>query len=230
MNPFFRLLLAALIGGMAAWFMRSRSDRGEPGWWFLALLLTASLSALLSAISWWIGDETISRSFWMAHWITLSLSICLVFCFTRSFNSKPDLTLLFWSLPFMLDLALIIIDGQYLFERSGNTWMPQGDNAFVYLHIGISAFYAAISLYNCVMVYNALKLHDEKEKSMRFRYILAGLLVIFAAQVVVAPLRAVTTSASPVAEGGTFIGGLLLWRGIVEPKAVFSERKRQRVA
>ena len=194
------------------------------------MLIAAAVSVLLSALSWWIGDETISRSFWIAHLMALSLSIFLVFGFTRSFNSKTDFTLLFWSLPFMLDMAIIIVDSQYLFERSGNSWIPRGDNAFVYLHIGIAVFYAAISLYYGFMVYNALKLHDQREKSIRFRYILAGLLVIFAAQVVAAPIRAVLTTTSPVAEGGTLIGALLLWLGTVEPKAVFLERKKQRVA
>ncbi len=230
MSPILRLLLAILMGGMAVWFMRSSSERGEAGYWFLALLLVASTSALLSAVSWWVKGDTVSRSFWMAHTITLSLSIFLVFCFTRSFNSKPNFTLLFWSLPFMLDLAIIIVDAGHLVQRSGRAWVPKGGNAFLYLHMGIAVFYAVISLYYCFMVYNALKLSDERRKSVRFGYILAGLLIIFASQLMAASLHAILSPSSPVAEAGSLVGAFLLWLGIVEPRAIFLDRKGQRVA
>lgn len=230
MSPIFRMLLAVLLGGMAVWFIRSRPHRGEPAQWFFALLVAAALSGVLSAVSWWIPDETISRSFWIAYWISLSLTVFLVFCFTRSFGSKADFTLLFWSIPIMLDLAIIIIDNAFLFERSGNTWAATADNAFVYLHIAIIVFYAGMSIYYCFMVYRALKSHDQKEESARFRYILAGLLVIFVSQLIAGPFRSLFKPGNPINEIGTLIGTLLLLLGIVEPKLAFLERKRQGVA
>jgi hypothetical protein len=225
-----RLLLAVIMGGMAAWFTRSHTERGEPGYWFLALLLTASVCALLGAVALWVGDDTISQSFWIARCATLSLSIFLVFCFARSFNSTTNYTLLFWALPFLLDLSIIIVDIQHIYNRSGRDWMINTPNALSYIHLAIAVFYAAVSFYFWYMVYSALKAHEDRKKSVRISYMLAGLLIIFASQVAVAPLRAYLSSASPIVEAGSLLGAFLLWLGIAEPRAILIERKKRRPA
>lgn len=230
MSPILRLLLAVLFGGMAIWFRRFRFNRGEPACWFFAFLVAVAVSSALSAASWWIRDDTISRSFWVAHWGTLSLSVFLTFGFARSFSNKADYTLLFWSLPLMFDLAIIVVDSHLLLRRSGNSWVPYTDNAFFFSHIAINLLYALMSLYYCFMVYATLRSHGQKEEAAHFGYVLAGLLVIFASQFVAGSLRAALNPGNPITEAGTLLGSALLLIGVVEPKIGFLEKNKQGVA
>ena len=230
MSPILRVVIAVLFGGMAAWFLRYRFDRGEPAHWFFTWLVTAAAAGAFSAVSWWVGDETISRSFWIVHAMSLSLGVFLIFGFTRSFGSKVDYTLLLWSLPLMFDLAVIIVDSQFLYRRSGDTWVPRADNAFFYVHLALNIFYIIMSLYYCFMVYAALRSQEQKEEAVRFRYIFAGLLVIFVSVSVADQLRGTMNPAIPIAEIGSLLGAALLLIGVVEPKAGFLGRKKQGVA
>ncbi len=147
MSPILRLFVAALFCAMAAWFKRYRFDRGEPARWFFVMLVVFAVSMALSAISWWIKDDTISKSFWIAYWVALSCSAFLVFGFARSFGSKADFMLLFWAIPLMFDIALIIVGNNYLMERSGSTWVPRTENIAYYVHWAINGAYAVLSLY-----------------------------------------------------------------------------------
>jgi hypothetical protein len=230
LSPYLRMFMAALFFAMALWFRRYRFDRGEPARWFFAMLVAFALSLALSAISWWIQDDTISKSFWIAYWVALSCSAFLVFGFARSFGSKADFKLLFWSIPLLFDIALIIVGNNYLVERNGSTWVPRIQNNVYYVHWAINGAYAVLSIYYCIMAYVALRTHDQKEEEIHFRYVLAGLLVIFVSQLAAGPIRAALNPGNPITEIGTLLGALLLLIGVVEPKMKFMEKRKQGVA
>jgi hypothetical protein len=230
LSPFIRVFIAALFCAMAVWFKRYRFERGEPARWFFLMLIAFALSLALSAISWWIRDDTISKSFWIACWVALSCSAFLLFGFARSFGSKADFTLLFWSIPLLFDIALIIIGNNVLMERVGSTWVPRAERNVYYLHWAINGAYAVLSVYYCIMAYLALKSHDQREETAHFRYVLAGLLVIIISQLAAGPLRAALNPGNPISEIGTLLGTVLLLIGVVEPKMEFIEKRRQGVA
>jgi hypothetical protein len=230
LSPVLRMILAVILCAMAAWFKRYRFDRGEPAHWFFALMIVFALSLGLSAISWWIRNDAISKSFWIAYWLALSGSSFLVFCFSRSFGPKADFKLLFFSIPLMFNLALVIVNETYLLERSGSTWVPQTGNAVYFVYWGINAVYAVLSVYYCVVAYVALRSHGQKEETANFRYVLYGLVVIIISQLAAGPLRAALNPGNPVSEIGTLAGMLLLLVGVMEPKLSLKGFKRQGVA
>lgn len=227
MSPALRMLTAVVSCAMAAWFKRYRFNRGEPALWFFAMLTTFALSMALSAVSWWVGDEAISKSFWIAYWIALSGSAFLVFCFARSFGPKADIGLLFWSIPLMFDVALIVVAERHIFERSGGTWVPVLASSAYIVHWSINAAYAVLSVYFCFIAYLALKSHGQREELVHFRFVLYGLVIIFISQLAAGLLRASLSPWNPIAELGTLAGAVLLLVGVVEPRRKIKKRLRQ---
>jgi hypothetical protein len=224
------MFMAALFLGMAAWFRRHRYDGGEPAYWFFAMLIAFSASLAFSAVSWWTGGDTVSRSFWMACWVALSCSAFLVFAFTRSFSSKLDFKLFFWAVPLMFAIALVLAGSDQLLERSGRAWVPRTEQGAYYIYWAISGAYAVLSVYYSVMVYTTLRSHGQREEAGQFRFVLAGILIIIAFQIAAGPLRAALNPGNPISELGTLLGALILMIGIVEPGTKMPGKGKQEVA
>ena len=227
MVPILSVLVAILFGGMAVWFLRYRFDRKEPSTWFFLWLVAASAIYTFNAASYWVTSPTISQSFWIASSVSLSVTVFLIFGFARSFSVEADYTLLFWSVPLMFNVSMVIVNADSLFRRSGKAWIPQGYNAYVGVYIAIDTFYAVLAIYYAVMLYRALKSHDQKKDSGNARYVLEGLVLVFISAAIGGWLKTSVNAQIPVFEIGTVIGALLIMRGVAGPKVGFGTRKAQ---
>ena len=217
MIPVLRILIAVLFGGIAAWFIRYRYDGSETSVWFLAWLVATAVSYALRVVAYWVGDMTISRNFCIASFTVLAASLFLIFGFARSFSVDADYTLLFWSLPLMFVMALVIMNPEALFYRDGGFWVLKEFNATVTIFVAIYGLYALLGLYYAGMLYRTLRSHDQKRELHNFRYILGGLLVVFISAAVGGWLKASVSSGMPVLEIGNLIGALLIMRGVTGP-------------
>ena len=219
--------MALLFGGMAAWFLRYRYDRKEPSIWFFIWLVAASATNAFGALSWWVDDFSISGDLWIASAVCLSASIFLIFGFARSFSVEAKYTLLFWSVPFMLNAAVIIVGSHAIYERSGSSWIPQGYGGTALVHVALDSFYALLILYYVIVLYLELRTHAQRQELINFRYILGGLAIMFLSVSIGGWLRATVNPEIPVPEIGTIVGALLIMRGVVGPVAGFAARKAQ---
>jgi hypothetical protein len=215
----FRVLISVIFGGMAFWFLRNRYDRKEPTIWFLVWLMTAAANYALSAVAFWVDDRAISQSFWVASFVALSASLFLVFAFARSFSVDASHALFFWSVPLMFNAALIIMNPEAIFVRSGDSWVLREINAAVVICIAIITFYALSALYYAFMLHHTLRSHRQKAELHNFRYILGGLLIVFSSAAVGGWLKASVNPWIPVLEIGNLLGALMIMRVVTGPIA-----------
>ncbi len=227
MIPVLSILIAVLFGGIAAWFLRYRYDRSEPSIWFFSWLVTTAFSYVLGTVAYWVGDTTLSRNFWIASFAVFTASLFLIFGFARSFSVDASYMLLFWALPLMVGMALVIVNPEALFSRSGDLWILKEYSAPVVIFVAINALYALLALYYAGMLYRTLRSHDQKRELHNFRYILAGLLVFFISAAVGGWLKSSVNSEMPVLEIGNLIGALLIMRGVTGPIEGLWLRKAQ---
>lgn len=227
MIPVLRVLIALLFGGMAVWFLRYRYDRKEPSVWFFVWLVASALNYALSAAAYWVSDLTISQSLWAASFIILSISLFLIYGFARSFKVDASHVLFYWTIPLMFNIAVIIMEPETIFARTGHLWAIKELNAAVIVYIIIDAFYGLLALYYVVALYGTLRSHDQVRELQNWRYILAGLLVVFASAAVGGLLKASVDPGMPVVEIGNLLGALLIMRGVTGPILDFDARRAE---
>jgi len=215
--PVLRVLIAILFGGLAAWFLRYRYDRKEPSVWFFAWLVASALNYAFSAAAYWVADMTISQSLWAASFVILSLSLFFIFAFARSFIMDASHALFYWSIPLMFNLALIIMEPEALFARTGDLWAIKDFNAAAIIYIIIDMFYGLLAVYYIFALYGTLRSHDQARELRNWSYILAGLLMVFASAAVGGWLKASVGPGIPVVEIGNLLGALLIMRGVTGP-------------
>ncbi len=227
MIPILRVLIAVLFGGMAAWFLIYRYDRKEPSVWFFVWLVAIALSYASRAAAYWVGDMTISQSLWVASSLALSVGIALIFGFARSFNVDASHVLFYWSVPLMFNIALILMEPESLFYRNGDLWVLKEYNAATAIFFAINAFYSLLAIYYAAMLYRTLKSHDQKKELGNFRFVLAGLLLVFASVAAGGWVKASIDPGIPLEEIGNLIGALLIMRGVTGPITGFTSRRVQ---
>ena len=227
MIPVLRVLIAILFGGLAAWFLRYRYDRKEPSIWFFAWLVVSALNYALSAAAYWVADMTISQSLWLASSVILSLSLFLIFAFARSFIVDASHVLFYWTIPLMFNVALIIMEPEALFARTGDLWAIKEFNAAAASYIAIDMFYGLLAIYYVFALYGTLRSHDQVRESHNWGYILAGLLTVFASAAVGSWLKASLDPGIPVVEIGNLLGALLVMRGVTGPIFDFATRRAE---
>jgi len=225
--PVYRVLIAVLFGGMAAWFLRYRYDRKEPSIWFFLWLTASALNYALSAAAYWVGDMTISQSLWAASFTVLSISLFLIFGFARSFKVDASYTLFFWTIPLMFSMALTIMYPEAIFDRIGDIWVLKEFNAATLVYLIIDVFYALLALYYISMLYRTLKSHGQRKELHNTRYILAGLLIVFVTVAVGSWLKASTDPGLPVVEIGNLLGALMILWGVTGPTTALATRKAE---
>ena len=217
MIPVLRILVAVLFGGIAAWFRRYRYDRKEPSIWFFVWLVASAVSYALGAVAYLVADMTISQDFWIASSAVLAASLFLIFGFARSFSVDAGYMLLFWSLPLMFNMALVIVNPEALFFRNGDLWVLKELNTTVAIYIAINGFYAFLALCYAVMLYRTLRSHEQERELHNFRYVLGGLLVLFSFAAIGGWLKASVNPQIPVLEIGSLIGAVIIVRGVTGP-------------
>ncbi|MBN2028508.1 MAG: hypothetical protein JW854_17285 [Actinobacteria bacterium] len=227
MIPVYRVLIAVLFGGMAAWFLRYRYDRKEPSVWFFVWLVASALNYALSAAAYWVKDMTISQSLCAASFTVLSISLFLIFGFARSFTVDASHLLFYWSVPLMFSMALTIMYPEALFVRSGDIWVLKKLNAATGVYIAIGALYAMLAVYYIGVLYRTLRSHGQKKEMKNTLYILAGLLLLFITAAVGGWLKASTDPGIPVVEIGNLIGALMIVWGVTGPMTAFTARKAE---
>lgn len=221
MIPVLRVIMALLFGSAAAWFVRYRYDRKEASAWFVMWLIATAASDAFFAVSYWVADESISMTFWVASFVSLSLGIFFIFAFARSFSLEATYALFFWSLPLMFGVSLSIVGSEALFLRSGRAWIPKGWSAAFVIQVAVIAFYVLLALYYAVVLYLDLRAHSGKQELSRFGFIFLGVALIFLSISVGGWLKMDIDPEIPFLEVGTLVGAILVLRGIVRPRMGF---------
>ncbi len=216
MGPYLLLLTAAVLTGVAAWFHRHAGKRGEIGLWFLVWVIAGALSAVFSAVSWWLRDLTISLSFRQMAMVLTLMSSFFVFLFARSFARNSDHTLFFWSLPLQFAAAAVLINGDKAFSHNGNTWVLEIRSPPVLVNAAAMLFYAVLALFHILALLQVLRREGREREGRRVSIVLAALLFLLCANVLgdVLGARNWFGSRIPLVELAWLVGALILARAV----------------
>lgn len=216
MGPYLLLATAAVLAGIALWFRSRGRMKGETGIWFLVWLLTGALSAVFSAVSWWVEDRTISLSFYQANSAMLLGSVFFVFLFARSFGRNTDYTVFFWSLPMQLAAAAVLVNGGNMFRREGNLWILDHASPAAWIDAAALLFYSLLAIYYIAVLLRALREESRIWESQRLLIILAALLILFYANVLggILGARSWWEARIPLVELANLAGALVLAWGV----------------
>jgi hypothetical protein len=180
LNPILLIIVTAVLLGIAVWFRYYVSSGGESASLFQAWLITGALAAVCAAVSFWIKDPSISRSFYMGYRILLSITVFILFVFARSFSHKADYTLFFWSVPLMFDIAQVIVNGEEMYKVMGNSYVPDFANPFSIISMTVIFFYTLMALYYLVMLYIDLgKVGKSRQMRQVLLFIAAFAMMLF---------------------------------------------------
>jgi len=182
-NPYLLLATAAVLVGIAFWYRSRAGVSGETGRWFLLWLLAGALGAAFSSISWWMGDDTISLSFYQVTSVFAVGSTFFVFAFARSFGRSADYTLFFWSLPLQFAVAAILVNGGDLFNRDGRLWVFDNESPVTWINAAALMLYAVMAIAYVVVLLRDLRREGKNREGQRVKVVLAALLILFYAEV-----------------------------------------------
>ncbi|MBC7253717.1 MAG: hypothetical protein H5T72_07095 [Actinobacteria bacterium] len=183
MSPVLLIAAALVLGGIAVWFHYRSGVKGETGLWFLLWLLGAALSALFSAVSWWVGDRTVSLSFYQATLVLMAASSFSVFLFARSFSRSVDYRAYFWSLPLQLAAAAVLANGETMLCRQSRIWVLDQSSPAAWIEAATLVLYSLLAIYYISVLVWELRREGRSVEAERMGVILAALLILFYANV-----------------------------------------------
>lgn len=212
MHPYLLIVAAAIFLGIAVWFKLYGKVKGEQAWLFFIWLVASAATALFSALSWWIGDITISRSFQAAALGFMVTGFFSIFLFARSFDHKLDFTVLFWSVPYQFYLAGIIMNHEIIHVREGGMWVLGRSMPVVWAGSIAMLFYMALAIVYIARLYLTLRRESRKKEVWRVRIILVALVILFAANILgdAFPTGSWVLRNIPLVAIGDLAGSLLL--------------------
>lgn len=216
MGPYLLLITAAVLAGVAAWFSGRAGTRSEIGLWFLVWVIAGALSAVFSAVSWWIQDLTISLSFRQTAMVLTLASSFFVFLFARSFARNTDHTVFFWSLPLQFAAAAVLVNGEKAFSHNGNVWVLEVRSPPVLVNAAAMLFYAVLAVFHIVALLQVLRREGREREGKRVSAVLAALLFLLCANVLgdVLGARNWFGSRVPLVELAWLVGALVLARAV----------------
>ncbi|MGQ9757355.1 MAG: hypothetical protein ACUVRX_04265 [Actinomycetota bacterium] len=182
-SPFLLLAAALVLLGIALWFRYRSGVKGETTLWFLLWLLTAALSAVFSAASFWVKDRMVSLSFFQATLVLVVLSSFFVFLFARSFGRSVDYRAYFWSLPLQLAAAAVLANGETMLCRKNRIWVIDNSSSASWLVAAVLVFYSLLAIYYIFVLIWELRREGLGPEAERMSVILAALLILFYANV-----------------------------------------------
>lgn len=184
------LATALVLLGIALWFRYRSGVRGETGLWFLLWLLAAALSAVFSAVSFWVKDRMVSLSFFQATSVLIVVSAFFVFLFARSFGRSVDYRAYFWSLPLQLAAAAVLANGETMLCRESRIWVMDNSSPASWIVATVLVFYSLLAIYYISVLIRDLRREGLGPEAERMSVILAALLILFYANVLGAILGA----------------------------------------
>ncbi|MDI6874845.1 MAG: hypothetical protein QME84_11275 [Actinomycetota bacterium] len=215
-SPILLLATASVLAGIALWFRFRSGVRGEIGLWFLLWLLAAALSAVFSAVSWWVGDRTVSLSFFQATSVLMVASAFFVFLFARSFGRNVDYRAYFWSLPLQLAAAAALANGHSMFSRRSRAWVLDNSSPAAWIVAAALLIYSLLAIYYIAVLLRELRREGHGEEAQRMGVILAALLILFYANVLggILGARGWWEARVPLVELADLAGALVLAWGV----------------
>lgn len=216
MSPILLLATAAVMAGIAIWFRIRSGIKGETGLWFLMWLLAAALSAVSSAVSWWLEDRSVSLSFSQANSVLALTSSFFVFLFARSFSRSADYKAYFWSLPLQLAAASVLANGEDMLCRRSKVWIPNESSPATWIVAAVLLFYSLLAIYHIAVLLRELRREGRRRESQRMGVILTALLILFYANVLAGALgaRGWWEARVPLSELAGLVGALVLAWGV----------------
>ncbi len=215
-SPVLLLAAASVFLGIALWFRLRSGVRGETGVWFLLWLLAAALSAVFSAVSWWVGDPAVSRSFFQATSVLMVASSFFVFLFARSFAKGVDYRAYFWSLPLQLAAAAVLVNGEDMLCRRSRVWVPDNSSPATWILSGVLVLYSLLAVFSISTLLRELHREGRGVEAERTAVILAALLVLFYANLMggILGAREWWEARVPLVELAYLAGALVLAWGV----------------
>lgn len=215
-SPILLLATAVVLAGIAVWFRIRSGIKGETGLWFLLWLLAAALSAISSAVSWWVEDRTVSLSFSQATSVLVLSSSFFVFLFARSFSRNVDYRAYFWSLPLQLSAAAVLANGEDMLCRRSKAWIPDNSSPATWIVAAALLLYSLLAIYHIAALLRELRREGHRRETQRMGIILAALLILFYANVLGGVLGAQGwwEARVPLVELASLVGALVLAWGV----------------
>jgi len=212
LSPFLLTATAVVFAGLALWFRLRGAWKGENGAYFILFLLSGAVCAALTAASWWVGDRTASLSIFMASRIFYGLSAFAAFLFARSFASSGDHRLFFWSVPFQLTVAVIVVNGDGLYLREGTQWVADRGHPAFFINAAVLLLYFILAVYHMSALLVVLRREKKEEEARRVMVLLAALVLLLCAGILGSLLgvRTVLGRRLPLSELIYLVGVLLL--------------------
>jgi hypothetical protein len=212
LSPYVLLATALVLLGIIAWLWESGETRGEPARLLLAWLAMSAVTALITAAEMWIEDASVSLSFTAAARMYAMIIVFMLFLFTRSFSVAADFTILYWSIPLQIGMAVIIMNWQRIFEMSGGDWILDMKSSAAMVTVAVSWFYGTLALVYAVILYLTLRREGREKESRRSLIMLAALAVLFVASAI----RGFISGAAGYAISAAYLGHLagvllLIW-------------------
>lgn len=183
MSPILLLATAVVLAGIAVWFRIRSGIRGESGIWFLLWLAAAALSAIFSAVSWWVEDRAVSLSFSQAASVLALASSFFVFLFARSFSRKVDYKAYFWSLPLQVSAAAVLVNGEDMLYRRSRAWVADNSSPATWIAAAALLLYSLLAAYHIAALLMELRREGRRREARRMGVILAALLILLNAGV-----------------------------------------------
>jgi hypothetical protein len=210
LSSYILLATALVLLGVVAWLWEAGERRGEPARLLLAWLVLGAVAAIIAAAGLWIEDASISLSFTAAARMFVMILAFLLFLFARSFSIAADYTILFWSVPLQLGMALIIVNWQHIFEQSGGQWIMDIGNPASIVIAAVNWFYGILALAYAIILYLTLRREGREMEKTRTLIMIAAIVVLFVATAIRGTLSGAVGYALDISYLGHLAGVLLL--------------------
>jgi hypothetical protein len=210
LSAYILLATALVLMGVIAWLWEAGETRGEPARLLLVWLVLSAVTAIITAAGIWIEDMSVSLSFTAAARMYLMVLAFLLFLFARSFSVAADYTLLFWSVPLQLGMALIIMNWQHMFEESGGHWILEIGNPASVAVAAVSWLYGILALAYAIILYLTLRREGREKEKGRTLMMIAAIAVLMAASAIRGTISGAVGYAINISYLGHLVGVMML--------------------
>jgi len=204
-------LLNASILAALAWLLQGRGQagRGPSGWFQVWLWLGVATNILLFA-SRAIPDETISLSFWLAGYSSVTLLLLFLLMFVRSFAGGSGFRDIFFTLPALFSISLVLLGGGSFSLREEGVWRFDLSCRASLLPRTVMVLYALAALAWLVVLYVNVREGGSETAERGVRILLWALVIMFLTNAASPFIREYLSPQLPVGEAGFTLGSLLI--------------------
>ncbi len=204
-------LLNASILAALAWLLRDRSQvREGPAAWFMAWLCMGVITNILLLVSRAVPDDDISRSFWLAGYSSVNVLLLLLLLFVRSFTGGGRFRDVFWSLPALFSISVIILGGSSFSLRDQGVWRFELACRASLLPRSVMIFYALAAMALLAALYANMREGGTEAAERGVKYLLWALVIMFVTNAASPFVRQYVSPQLPIGEVGFTVGALLI--------------------